>query len=123
MKTYSFEKLEVWQKARKLAKAIYVVTKQFPEEEKFGLTSQIRRAAVSICSNIAEGSSRNSYKDKARFSEMAYGSLTEVLNQLILAFDLLYLNEEDYNMLRSELEEISNMLNALRKSQLQNINP
>lgn len=123
MKIYSFEKLDVWQKARKLARDIYVVTQKFPDDEKFGLTSQLRRAAISICSNIAEGSSRNSYKDKARFTEIAYGSLTEVLNQLILAFDLSYLNEENYKILRLQLQEISSMLTALRKSQIQNINP
>ena len=122
MKIYSFEKLLVWQQARVLSKEIYLITKSFPDEEKFGLTSQLRRAAVSICSNIAEGSSRNSYKDKARFTEIAYGSLMEVLNQLILSSDLEYINKKEHEILRTLIEEISNMLNGLRKSQLNQIN-
>ncbi len=122
MKIYSFEKLLVWQQARVLTKEIYLITKNFPDEEKFGLTSQLRRASVSICSNIAEGSSRNSYKDKARFTEIAYGSLMEVLNQLILSLDLNFLSQEKYEKSRLSIEEISNMLNGLRKSQLNNIN-
>lgn len=65
-----------------------IIRKDFPADEKFGLISKLRRACISICSNLAEGSSRNSYKDKARFTEIAYGSLMEVLNQLILAADL-----------------------------------
>jgi len=118
MKIYSFEKLHVWQQARVLTKHVYLITKTFPDEEKFGLTSQLRRASVSICSNIAEGSSRNSFKDKARFTEIAYGSLMEVLNQLILSLDLDFLPQIEYKKLRNQIEEISNMLNSLRNSQL-----
>lgn len=83
MKTYSFEKLQVWQHARGLAKNIYLITKQFPDDERFGLTSQLRRASVSVCSNLAEGSSRNSYKDKV--------SLTIQTNNL-LNLNLINLN-------------------------------
>ena len=122
MKIYSFEKLQVWQQARSLTKSIYIITKTFPDEEKFGLTSQLRRASISVCSNLAEGSSRNSFKDKARFTEIAYGSLTEVLNQLILSLDLEFLAQKEYGQLRLTIEEISSMLNGLRKSQLNNIN-
>ncbi|MCB9360376.1 MAG: four helix bundle protein [Flavobacteriales bacterium] len=125
-KIYSFEKLQVWQQARLLTKEVYITTKTFPEEERFGLISQLRRASVSICSNLAEGSSRNSFKDKARFTEIAYGSLMEVLNQLIIASDLGFLLNQEYEKLRIQIEEISNMLNGLRKSQLkthQQINP
>jgi four helix bundle protein len=121
-KIYSFEKLQVWQQARLLTKEVYITTKTFPEEERFGLISQLRRASVSICSNLAEGSSRNSFKDKARFTEIAYGSLMEVLNQLIIASDLGFLLNQEYEKLRIQIEEISNMLNGLRKSQLNNIN-
>ena len=82
---YSFENLEVWQKSRKLVKTIYKTTEKFPKDEKFGLTSQIRRVSISVSSNIAEGSTRWSKKDKARFYEIAFGSLMEILNQLILS--------------------------------------
>lgn len=85
MYTYSFEKLEVWVESKDFAKRIYLVTSKFPDTEKFGLTSQLRRASVSISSNIAEGSARKSYKDKAHFSTIAFGSAVEVLNQLIIA--------------------------------------
>ena len=122
MKIYSFEKLQVWQQSRALTKNIYLLTRNFPEEEKFGLISQLRRASVSICSNLAEGSSRNSFKDKARFTEIAYGSLTEVLNQLIISSDLGFLTVQEYEKLRGEIEEISSMLNGLRKNQLNHIN-
>lgn len=85
---YSFERLEVWQKSGKLVEQVYHYTRQFPVEEKYGLANQLRRASVSVSSNIAEGSARWSKKDKARFHELAYGSLIEVLNQLILSNDL-----------------------------------
>ncbi len=122
MKIYSFEKLQVWQQSRILTKEIYLITKSFPDEEKFGLISQLRRASVSVCSNLAEGSSRNSFKDKARFTEIAYGSLMEILNQLILSLDLDFLSQKEYELIRTKIEEIGNMLNGLRNSQLNNIN-
>ena len=118
MKIYSFEKLTVWQKSRKLSFVIYKVTKAFPKEEVFGLTSQMRRSAISISSNIAEGSGRHSAKDKARFSEIAYGSALELLNQIILSKDLEFVSNENYNEIRSEIEEITSMLDSLYKSQL-----
>lgn len=94
---YSFEKLEVWKKSRELVKDIYHLTQTFPSEEKFGLTNQIRRAIVSVSSNIAEGSTRQTFKEKARFYEIAFGSLIEVLNQLLLASDLGYVAESKLN--------------------------
>ena len=118
MKIYSFEKLTVWQKSRKLSFVIYKVTKAFPKEEVFDLTSQMRRSAISISSNIAEGSGRHSAKDKARFSEIAYGSALELLNQIILSKDLEFVSNENYNEIRSEIEEITSMLDSLYKSQL-----
>jgi four helix bundle protein len=113
---YGFEKLEVWQESRELVKDIYVATSQFPQQEKFGLTSQLRRAAISISSNIAEGSSRRSQKDQARFYEIAYGSLIEVLNQLILAQDLQYLSPDRLEAIRPKIDRIGRMLNGLRQS-------
>ncbi len=118
MRLYSFEKLDVWQKARKLTVHIQLVTKQFPAEEKFGLTSQIRRAVVSVSSNLAEGSSRNSGKEQARYTEIAYGSLLEVLNQLILTCDLGYLSMTTLDKLRPKIEEIGNKLNSLKQYQI-----
>jgi len=120
MKTseFNFEKLKVWQKGRELSKEVYQLTSSFPVEEKYGLTAQVRRSVVSICSNLAEGCSRKSYRDKARFTEIAYGSLLEGMNQIILAMDLGYLREENYQDLRARMSEISRMMNALREHQL-----
>ena len=87
MRLYSFEKLDVWKLSRKLTKNIYKISAGFPDSEKFGLTSQIRRASISVSSNIAEGSSRKSGVEQARYTEIAFGSLLEILNQLIVAND------------------------------------
>lgn len=113
---FSFERLEVWQDARKLANMIYEHTKSFPDNEKFGLTNQMRRAAISVSSNIAEGSSRTSTKDQANFYQMAFSSLMEILNQVIISHDLNYLNEPEELAYRSQIEKIANKINALRKS-------
>lgn len=118
MKIFSFEKLNVWQKARKLSIIIYNKTKSFPDDERFGLISQMRRCAISISSNIAEGTGRHSAKDKARFTEIAYGSTLELLNQLILSNDLEFISNEDYLKIRDDISEITAMLDALYKSQL-----
>jgi four helix bundle protein len=77
-KKYSFEKLEVWQLSRKLVKITYGLTNTFPVEEKFGIINQMRRAAISVSSNISEGSSRSSFKDQARFTVISYGSLIPI---------------------------------------------
>jgi len=113
---YSFENLEVWQTSRELVNDIYQVTSTFPQDEKFGLTSQIRRASISVSSNIAEGSTRWSKKDQSRFYEIAFGSLIEVLNQLILAADLKFLQKNQLTTLRAKIDHIGRMLNALYKS-------
>ena len=118
MYKYSFEKLEVWIEAKEFTKTIYKSTTSFPDSEKFGLTSQLRRASVSICSNIAEGSTRNTPRDKAHFLTIAYGSTIEVLNQVIISLELEFISEEVYLKLRSSLESISNKINALKKFQL-----
>ena len=116
--TFSFEKLNVWIDSKELVKLIYAVTGNFPSEEKFGLTNQLRRASISIASNIAEGTSRNTNKDKAHFTTMAFSSLMEVLNQLIIAHELDFIKKDDYLDIRNNIDKISNKLNALRKSQL-----
>ena len=113
MKTYYFEKLEVWQDARVFVKHIYEMTKRFPVEEKYGLTSQLRRASVSIAANIAEGMSRITEKDKARFINQAFSSGVEVINLLVLIHDLEMIKTETYTSLRGELEKITNKLNSL----------
>jgi four helix bundle protein len=96
MYVFSFEKLEVWQEASDLVTKLDRTTEDFPAEEKFGLTSQIRRASVSIASNLAEDTSRITNKDKAHFTTMAYSSTIELLNQLILSRNLNFLSEENY---------------------------
>ena len=118
MKKYSFEKLEVWNRSRELTKLIYRLSQQFPKEEMFGLTSQIRRSVTSVPTNLAEGSARISGKEKARFSEIAFGSLIEVLNHLILAEDLDFILEKEVIELRPLIDEIGNKINSLRKVQL-----
>ncbi len=115
MYTYSFEKLDVWNEAKDFTKEIYTVISKFPDDEKFGITSQIRRASVSICSNIAEGSARRSNKEKAHFTTISFSSAVEVLNQLILAVELGFITHEK---LRASLESITNKLNALRNHQV-----
>ncbi|MEX2596475.1 MAG: four helix bundle protein [Salibacteraceae bacterium] len=116
MKVYSFEKLDVWNKAADFVCELYKVTRKFPSEEKYGLTSQLRRAAVSIASNIAEGSSRKSKKDQSRFYVIAYSSTIEVINQLIIAKRLEYLQQEEYENLRKQMEEITGLIGGLHKS-------
>lgn len=118
MKIFGFEKLKVWQKSRNLSIKIYNATKDFPSEEKFGLISQMRRSSVSVSSNIAEGTARHSNKDQARFTEIAYGSALELLNQSILSNDLEFLNNEDYFQIRESISEITAMLDGLYKSQI-----
>ncbi len=113
---YSFEKLDVWKKSKDFAPQIYKVTTTFPSEEKFGLISQLRRAAISVSSNIAEGSSRTSSNDQGRFYTIAYSSAIEVLNQLIISKELEFLEVEAYEELRKDLEHITAMLNRLYNS-------
>jgi four helix bundle protein len=122
MYIYSFEKLEVWQVARKLTKQVYEVTGNYPAEERFGLVAQMRRAAVSVGSNIAEGATRSSAKDQAHFYQLAFGSLVELISQLILSTDLGFLKAESYESTRLLVEEVGNKINALRKAALKRIN-
>ncbi len=115
---FAFEKLDVWQEVRFLTKEIYTDTQKFPRDEIFGIVNQMRRAAVSVCSNIAEGSSRTSAKDQAHFYQLSYSSLMELMNQVIIANDLEYLTSEQEKNYRLKVEKIANMLNSLRKSRL-----
>lgn len=111
-----FTDLIVWQKGHLLVLDIYNVTKDFPREELFGLTNQIRRAIVSFTSNIAEGFSRKSYKEKSQFYAMALGSLTEVQNQLLIAKDLKFISEKIFTKLNDQTIELHKMTNAIIKT-------
>ncbi len=95
-KIQSFTDLVAWQKGHELVLAVYRITKNFPKEEKYGLIDQMRRAAISITSNIAEGFGRQSYKEKIHFYYLAQGSLTEIKNQILIAKDVNYLLEKDF---------------------------
>ncbi|MBQ4821056.1 four helix bundle protein [Aquimarina sp. MMG016] len=118
MHLFSFEKLNSCKESIMLVKLIYKVSDDFPSEEKFGLVSQLRRASISISSNLAEGTSRSTNKDKAHFTTIAYSSLMEVLNQVIIAKELDFIDKAKYLEIRKQIEKLSNMLNALRNFQL-----
>lgn len=113
---FNFEKLETWQKAIGIADLVYSTTRAFPDAERFGLTSQMRRSAVSISSNIVEGASRFSPGDYARFLEIATRSLFEVVSQSFIARRQGFLNETEFNQVYSAAEEQSRMLSGLRRS-------
>ncbi len=114
-KIKSFTDLNAWKQAHVLVLEIYKMTQNFPKEEQFGLTNQIRRAVVSITSNIAEGFSRNSYREKAQFYSMALGSLTEVQNQLLIAKDLGYITNNEFSRTAELTITVSKLLNGLIK--------
>ncbi len=118
MHLYAFERLDVWQVSRAFVKEVYRLLAQFPDFEMYNLTNQMRRAAVSISLNIAEGTSRNSLKEQSRFSEVAYGSLLEVYCSLLIAKDLGYIDENDLSGISIRIQELSNKLNALKQSQI-----
>jgi four helix bundle protein len=115
---FSFERLDVWQKSIDFADLIYKIPRAFPDDERFGLTSQMRRAAVSISSNIAEGSSRFSKTDFARFIEIATGSVFEVVSQSFISKRELFLSEDDFATIYSAAEEQGRMLSGLRSALL-----
>ncbi len=112
-KIKNFTDLIVWQKAHKLVLEVYKQTKKFPKDELFGLTSQVRRASVSITSNIAEGFGRFSEKEKLHFYSFAYGSLLEVQNQTMIAKDLGYIRETELSEILSSSVEVAKMLQSL----------
>jgi four helix bundle protein len=113
---YNFEKLEVWELSVELTVKIYELTKKFPSEEKFGITNQLRRASNSVSANIAEGTSRLSKKDRARFIQIAYSSLMEVINFLIISNRLNFISDEQLTDFREKIEKLSNKLNAFHNS-------
>ena len=113
---FNFEKLEVWQKAIDFGDLIYLETRRFPSDERFGLTNQLRRAATSVSSNIAESSSRSSKNEFARFIEIAAGSLFEVVSQSCIARRQQFLNETSFRIIYAAAEEQSRMLSGLRRS-------
>ena len=116
---FNFEKLETWQKAIAFADLVYEVTRNFPSDERFGLTNQMRRAAVSISSNIAEGTARNSKNDYARFLEIAAGSLFEVVSQSFVGHRQGFISKTDFDRLYTAAEEQGKMLSGLRRSVLE----
>ncbi|MBR4925588.1 MAG: four helix bundle protein [Prevotella sp.] len=118
--TFSFENIVAWQKAHAFVLSVYSITRHFPEEEKYGLTSQFRRAAISIEANIAEGYKKLSKADKLRFLNIAQGSLEECRDYIILSRDLLYINEEEQNILCNNIEAASKLLNGYSRGILDN---
>ncbi|MFO7874373.1 MAG: four helix bundle protein [Bacteroidales bacterium] len=120
---YSFEKLHVWNDIREMIKYIYALTADYPDFEKFGLVNQMRRAAISVSSNLAEGSSRTGAKDQAHFYQLAYSSSMELLSQTIVSLDLNFINQEQHQQLRTYIQGIAYKLNALRKQSLKRVNP
>ncbi len=123
MNTYlfSFEKLEVWQLARQLAGSIYKKTQLFPTEEKYSLVSQLRRSAISVCANIAEGTTRVTAKDQAHFTTVAFSSLMEVFNHLIISSDLGYISENELAEYRQKIQPLTVKLTNLKTSQVKRI--
>ena len=113
---FSFEGLRVYQVTRLLVKDVYALVKKLPSIEDFALSSQIRRAVVSITANIAEGSGRNHPKDKAHFIDIAYGSLMETYSELVTAADLGYITEQEVKDIKPQFIEIGKMLSGLRNS-------
>lgn len=119
---FSFEGLRVYQAARQLVKDVYLLVKKLPPIENFALSSQIRRAVVSVKANIAEGSGRISPKDKAHFLDIAYGSLMETYSELETAADLEYISEQEVKNIKQQFVDIGKMLSGLRSSFLNNDN-
>ena len=107
-----FHQVKVWAKAHRLVLNVYRATQRFPSEERFGLTLQLRRAAVSVPSNIAEGCGRSGERELAHFMNIAAGSISEVEYQLILARDLGYVPHDSYNQLNEQVNEVKRMLNS-----------
>lgn len=118
---YSFESLKAWQEARKLVVSVYQVLDNFPKFEKYALCDQLRRAIVSVPSNLAEGSGRISLKEQIHFIEISYGSLMEAYNQLILATDLNYIDEQSLEKLKPSIDTVARLINGLHAAYTQKI--
>lgn len=115
-KIRSFTDLDAWKEGHKLVLQVYKVTKEFPKEEMYGLTNQLRRCAVSITSNIAEGFSRQTYKDKAQFYAISLGSVTELQNQILIARDVGYIDSDNFRELANQSVTVNKIINGLLKS-------
>jgi four helix bundle protein len=108
-----FKNLIVYQKSKELVKQVYALLKQFPDDERFALCGQMRRAAISVPSNIVEGMARLSTKDQSHFLNIAYGSLMELYAQLDIAHDLGYINHDDFAKIETQIDEIDKMIVSL----------
>ena len=108
-----FHQLSVWQKSHQFTLDVYTLTRAYPKDELFGLTSQIRRSSSSIATNIAEGCGRGSDADFGRFPQMAMGSASESEYQILLSFDLAYIDENQYKQMNAKVTEIKRMLSSL----------
>ncbi len=117
-----YQELNVWQKGMILAKTIYQITNRYPSEEKFGLISQMRRAAVSIPSNLAEGQARHTTKEFIQFISLAEGSLAELHTQLLLSIDLNFIEQKEIGETLELMDELRKMLNSLRRKLMGRIN-
>ena len=116
--TYHFEKLEVWNQSRQVVIAVYKLLKKFPSDERFALCEQLRRAVISVPSNIAEGISRVAIKETIHFLEIAFGSLMEVYCQLQIAVDLQYITDDDFKQIKPLIISTSRLLNGLHKAKM-----
>ena len=115
---YQFEKLNAWQESRKLVVATYQLLKKFPKEEQFAFCDQLRRAVISVPSNIAEGNGRMAIKEQIHFLEIAFGSAMEVYCQLQLALDLGYISDDDFNQIKPIIYNTSKLISGLRSSKV-----
>jgi len=118
---YFFEKLKAWQEAKKLVVEVYHLLDRFPQFEKYALCDQIRRAIVSVPSNIAEGTGRMSIKEQIHFLEVAYGSLMETYNQLLIAIELTYFTEESVETIKPSIDAAAKMINGLRNANIKKL--
>ena len=121
---YSYKQLDVYKESKALVKIVYVVLKKFPREEQYALCDQLRRAVISVPSNLAEGTGRTSPKDQAHFLEMAFGSLMEVDCQWDIAHELGYMSDEDLNKVNTQIRRVAAMLSGMRRKRLaDSVNP
>lgn len=121
-KKYHFKNLDAYKESKNLVMMIYGLLKQFPKEEQYALCDQLRRAVISVPSNIAEGSGRTSAKDQAHFIEMAYGSLMEVECQIDIAYDLSYISQDNINQVEELIDVVAALLSGLRNKYLSSLN-
>lgn len=118
MKKYNYKDLDLYKAAKDLVLSVYALLRKFPKEEQYALCDQLRRAAISIPSNIAEGSGRTSAKDQAHFFEIAFGSLMEIECQLDIACDLGYISNEELESLNAQIARVAAMLSGMRRKLL-----